>query len=258
MRVEDGGEKNETQPGDVIVLDLVLYRGKWFNGRKQGTCRFFLCYRNYCLPRFPKPIVQNKSNVFDTRLHLHSGSSRLSANDILRSSQFLSGCFFTGAFGEGNFCDLLSYGSLFYYHKRFCLICEKPQKSFENQHNWLIGNVKYFDCITGSSFTSEWKAASSLTTESESKSAKWEKKNAAENKKLYEGIWSMGSVYTSEGAEDPDDPDSLHGEGKYCVRDSLKIKDSKTVDFAGGDWIDIKDGLPGRMMRLFKVCCLTL
>lgn len=223
MRVDDGNKEKETQPDDVIVLDLVLYKGKWFNGRKQGTCRFFLCYRNYCLPRFST--IKKESNGFDTRLHLSSGSSRLSANDILRSSQFLSGCFFTGAFGEGNFCDLLSYGSLFYYHKRFCLICEKPQASSENQHNWLLGNVKYFDCITGSSFTSEWKAA--------------------ENQKLYEGIWSMGSVYS-------------HGEGKYCVRESLKIKDSKTVDFAGGDWIDIKDGLPGRMMRLFKVCCLTL
>ncbi len=237
----------------MIVLDLVLYKGKWFNGRKQGTCRFFLCYRNYCLPKFSKTIIEEESNVF--QLHYkHSGSSRLSVNDILRSSQFLSGCFFTGAFGKGNFCDVLSYGSLFYYHKGFCLICEKPQNSSEEQHNWLLGNVKYFDCITGSSFTSEWKAASSLTTESEWKSAEREKKNAAENQKLYEGIWSMGSVYTSEG---PDHPD-LHGEGKYCVRESLKIKDSKTVDFAGEDWIDIKDGLPGRMMRLFKVCCLTL
>jgi hypothetical protein len=255
MRVDDGNKEKETQPDDVIVLDLVLYKGKWFNGRKQGTCRFFLCYRNYCLPRFST--IKKESNGFDTRLHLSSGRSRLSANDILRSSQFLSGCFFTGAFGKGNFCDLLSYGSLFYYHKRFCLICEKPQNSSEEQHNWLLGNVKYFDCITGSSFTSEWKAASSLTTESESKSAASEKKNAAENQKLYEGIWSMGSVYTSEG---PDDPDLqfLHGQGKYCVRESLKIKDSKTVDFAGEDWIDIKDGLPGRMMRLFKVCCLTL
>jgi hypothetical protein len=238
MRVKDGGKEKETQPDDVIVLDLVLYRGRWFDGRKQGTCKFFLCYRNHCLPRFS---AKKASSFFATHHIPNSRSSRLSANDILRSSQFLSGCFFTGAFGEGTFHDLLSYGSLFYFHKRFCLICEKPQRPC---HNWLLGNVKYFDCITGSSFTSEWKAASDHTVD-------WK---VEEDNKLYEGIWCMGSVH-SEGAKDPA---SLHGDGKYCVRDSLKIKDSKCVDFAGEDWIDIKDGLPGRMMRLFKVRYLTL
>jgi hypothetical protein len=229
MRVKDGGEEKETQPVDVIVLDLVLYKGRWSEGKKQGTCRFFLCYRNYCLPKFSTSDT-NKTKFFS---HIPtSGSSGLSANGILRSSQFLSGCFFSGEFGD----DLLSYGSLFYYHKRFCLTCEKqPQQSSDAEcQQWLLGSVKYFDCITGSSFTAEWEATK------------------VEDENLYEGIWNMGSVHADAKEEN-------FGDGKFCVRKSIKIKDSKCIDFAHGDpWIDIKDGLPGRMMRLFKVCCLTL
>ena len=143
----------QTDHVSVLVFDLVLFKGQWDKGIKDGRCQYFFCYRN-CY--FPNPLVsfygtdeknqaQSSSSLNFGFLHRNSdGTTKVEG--ILQHAQFLSGCVFSGKWYRNN----LSVGSLFCFHRHFCLVGNS------SNHKWLQGQVTYVDCNTGSSFTEEW------------------------------------------------------------------------------------------------------
>jgi hypothetical protein len=167
-----------------IVFDLVLYKGHWIKNVKHGDCKHFLTYRNYYVPKVstdtpthssPKPeFVDFAGSARLRSKYDYPGHTTVEA--ILKEAQLLSGCFFSGHWEN----DLLSRGSLFYFHRLFCL-----RFNGKKQSNWLDCErrvhddpdfkVMYFDCRTASHF-----------------SVKWE-----EQKDVEHGIWNMGCVVSA-------------------------------------------------------------
>ena len=121
----------------LIVFDLVLYNGQWSNNVKHGKCKHFLTYRNYYVPKvstelLPVPTPSSSKSEFVNfagsakTKYDYPGHTTLEA--ILEEAQLLSGCFFSGHWEH----DLLSTGSLFYFHRLFCL-----RFNGKKQSNWL-------------------------------------------------------------------------------------------------------------------------
>jgi hypothetical protein len=80
---------------------------------------------------------ENKDNMYlaatnyfrDFRHNLHAVKTT-TLDDILREAQLLSGCFFSGEW----YNDHLSQGSLFYFHRFFCLHCKRVNPKPSSEH----------------------------------------------------------------------------------------------------------------------------
>ncbi len=204
----------DTQVVSLLVFDLVLYQGHWQGGKKHGDCKHFLCYRNCYFPEYDKPEEERKQFSFDFS-RLGNTPGRTSVDDILRNAQLLSGCFFSGKWNQDNLCS----GSLFYFHRRFCLLFEGNNSIGQK---WLEGRVTYVDCSSGSSFSEVWVPTP-----------------MGKQKKVIHtrGIWGMGcNLEDNEGFQ----------RSSHKVSSPIEFKD-------GAAHMDVKDGLPGRMVRVFKV-----
>ena len=232
-----------------IVFDLVLYNGQWSNNVKHGHCKHFVTYRNYYVPQLstkilpytPPPASSAKTSFLQKFVNLtdavkkydYPGHTTVEA--ILKEAQLLSGCFFSGRWEQ----DLLSTGSLFYFHRLFCL-----RFNGKKQSKWLDCNdkddlkVTYFDCRTASHF-----------------SVKWEKQEAVEY-----GIWNIGCVASAKPQKttstaqvpntEPDNLENLHKEHENPhlqrlpdltrkIRSKIVFNESSEHEHV---FIDVKDG----------------
>jgi hypothetical protein len=204
---------NAEEPEGIIVFDLVLYHGQWSKNLKHGRCEHFITYRNYYVPKLANSLPEEQSNITQAvRNQIASATGSLKIYDypghtteeaILKEAQLLSGCFFSGHWERDN----LSRGSLFYFHRLFCLrydgevptpepeslppvIAETadsaPERRSESsrtnveatksetssKNKWLHGEVTYFDCRTASYF--------SVTLDKE--------------EDVVNGVWNMGCL----------------------------------------------------------------
>jgi hypothetical protein len=110
----------------IIVFDLVLYHGQWSKNLKHGRCEHFITYRNYYVPKLANSLPEEQSKHHTVINQIASATGSLKKYDypghtteeaILKEAQLLSGCFFSGHWERDN----LSRGSLFYFHRLFCL-----------------------------------------------------------------------------------------------------------------------------------------
>jgi hypothetical protein len=211
---QDSSDQGAEDPvfGHILVFDLVLYHGRLNENRKSGLCRHFVTYRNYYVPKVATNAIGEKENkalstIGGIKNKVDAGRTTL--EDILKEAQLLSGSFFSGEWNE----DLLCEGSLFYFHRYFCLHFTRKGKDADShletsdgaasvpevanaegssagspsdavvqkdggetqKITWLGGDVMYFDCSTGSHFEGEW-------TE----------------EKYINGIWNLGCVGVSQ------------------------------------------------------------
>jgi hypothetical protein len=173
--------KIELPHANILVFDLVLYVGCWTEDQKHGICKHFLTYRNYYIPKCPSAASDYVSSTEKLTSYIDEAlfePGRTTVDEILRDAQFLSGCFFTGKFRK----NVLVSGSMFYYHRMFCLhfsVENEPESSDQSKDEkpckWLEGDVTYHDCSSSCSFTASWK------------------KDSAKS-----GIWNMGHVSQTE------------------------------------------------------------
>jgi hypothetical protein len=204
----------------VLVFDLVLHQGQWKEGKKHGRCKHFLCYRNFYLPDLAQntDAANGKSQIPKSlkMSFLSARAGRTTIDEILKSAQFLSGSFFSGQFHEDN----LFSGSLFYFHRRFCLLFENNsdhEAEEDKRSKWLQGHVTYVDCCSGSSFSELWEQCTNLA--------------------LLQNVWGMGcNMETRE----------CFYRSKHRVAAPIEYRNSAAH-------LDVKDGLAGRMMRVFRV-----
>ncbi len=237
---------------NFIVFDLVLYNGQWKNNEKHGLCKHFLTYRNYYVPKLstellpipdrpthptPSSSKSEFANFAGSAKTKYDYPGHTTVEAILEEAQLLSGCFFSGYWEH----DLLSTGSLFYFHRLFCL-----RFNGKKQSKWLDCNdkedlkVTYFDCRTASHV-----------------SVKWEQQEAVEY-----GIWNMGCVASAKQKKtkknatalvpntEPDNSENLHKEHeKPQLRrlPNLTRKMRSTIVFNESSehpevFIDVKDG----------------
>ena len=234
---------------NFIVFDLVLYNGQWKNNEKHGLCKHFLTYRNYYVPKLstellpipdrpthptPSSSKSEFANFAGSAKTKYDYPGHTTVEAILEEAQLLSGCFFSGHWEN----DLLSRGSLFYFHRLFCL-----RFNGKKQSNWLDcerrGNddpdfkVTYFDCRTASHF-----------------SVKWE-----EQKDVEHGIWNLGCVVSAKGraAAEKDEKDEKKKGEKTDEKPQLRRlpdltrKIRSTIVFNESSehsdaFIDVKDG----------------
>ena len=128
-KLDDGSDCN------CIVFDLVLYHGRWNENKKHGLCEHFVTYRNYYVPALAETFEENKDSMYlaatnyfrDFRHNLHAVKTT-TLDAIVKEAQLLSGCFFSGEWHK----DLLSQGSLFYFHRFFCLHCKRKSSEVPN------------------------------------------------------------------------------------------------------------------------------
>jgi hypothetical protein len=209
----------------VIVFDLVLYKGQFKLNKKDEECEHFLTYRNYYVPVFRNTTESNlergKSSGASAIYDKYHYPGHTTVDFILRKAQLLSGCFFTGKWKE----DYLSQGSLFYFHRLFCLRFKGAESHSGDSkpicRRWLdSGEVMYFDCRTASYFSVPWVVEEDVD--------KWN------------GIWNMGCI--KEGADDSlKSNDQLRRLPDLTkkIRSGIKFKRLfEHEDF----FIDIKDG----------------
>jgi hypothetical protein len=222
----------DTPVVSLLVFDLVLYQGQWVEGKKDGDCKHFLCYRNCYFPKYVDYKPEQKEDDYNFLSRLGNIPGRTTVDDILRNAQLLSGCFFSGRLNQDNLCS----GSLFYFHRRFCLLFEG---NGSNDQKWLEGKVTYVDCSSGSSFSEVW-----VPTPTD------KKKKAIHTR----GIWGMGCNLNKEVLDDQGEVTAVINEGYQ--RSSHKV--SSPIEFKdGAAHMDVKDGLPGRIVRVFKVCLIA-
>ena len=211
---KEDNKDTENAPVSVLVFDLVLHQGQWREGKKHGACKHFLCYRNCFFDQAKNDGSQNGNDRF--RFLSAQRAGRTTIDEILKNAQFLSGSFFSGQFLD----DSLFGGSLFYFHRRFCLLFENNsyhQAETEKTKKWLEGNVTYVDCCSGSSFSEQWKQCTS--------------------DKLMRNTWTMGCNLEKE---------ECFYRSNYRVPSTIEYRHSAAH-------LDVKDGLAGRMLRVFKV-----
>jgi hypothetical protein len=202
------------------------------------------------------------TNYFrDFRHNLHAVKTT-TLDDILKEAQLLSGCFFIGEWHN----DYLSQGSLFYFHRFFCLHCKRfnPKSSTELPNTailsaassevsvlntdtpnaaaaptpapaptplWL-GNdceVTYFDCSTGSHFKAEWT-----------------------NVRPVHGVWNMGCVVeTPNKYPEVQRIKELSSDISSSVTFKKMTKNMSRKDRNESEHIDIKDG---EFLLLAPIC----
>jgi hypothetical protein len=247
----------------IIVFDLVLYHGQWSKNLKHGRCEHFITYRNYYVPKLANslPEEQSKHHTVINQFASATGVGSLKKYDypghtteeaILKEAQLLSGCFFSGHWDKDN----LSRGSLFYFHRLFCLhfngeasegfpvIAETEdsatrerrsesssrngqitQSQTSSKKKWLDGEVTYFDCRTASYFT--------VTLDKE--------------EDVVNGVWNMGCL-------------PVDGKLRRLPQLTKQIRSNIKFNklFEKQDlFIDIKDGKFGSGFRvLFSVGCI--
>lgn len=225
----------DTPVVSLLVFDLVLYQGQWVEGKKDGDCKHFLCYRNCYFPEYDK--LEQKEDELNFLSRFGTTPGRTTVDDILRNAQLLSGCFFSGRLNQDSLCQ----GSLFYFHRRFCLLFEANSSNDEKNQKWLDGKVTYVDCSSGSSFSEMW-----VPTPTD------KKKKAIHTR----GIWGMGCNLNKEVKDAQGEVVSVLCEG--FQRSSHKVPQGCPIEFKdGAAHMDVKDGLPGRMVRVFKVCLIA-
>jgi hypothetical protein len=193
---------------------------------KHGHCKHFLTYRNYYVPKvstelLPVPTPSSSKSEFVN----FAGSAKTkydypghtTVEAILEEAQLLSGCFFSGHWEH----DLLSTGSLFYFHRLFCL-----RFNGKKQSNWLDCEkrndkddlkVTYFDCRTSSHV-----------------SVKWEKQEDVEH-----GIWNMGCVVSAQDEKDEKPHLQRLPDLTRKIRSTIVFNESSEHSDV---FIDVKDG----------------
>ena len=207
----DAAVTADQKPMKIIVFDLVLYHGHWSENLKHGRCEHFITYRNYYVTKLATSLAEEKKNHKLTNqfpnasvsLNKYEYPGHTTVEAILKEAQLLSGCFFSGHWEK----DYLSRGSLFYFHRLFCLhfngevpepdfppssgIAENTESGSESSSKngeaaksntssnkkWLDGEVTYFDCRTASHFT--------VTLDNE--------------EDVVNGVWNMGCLPTEKG-----------------------------------------------------------